>query len=48
MLINGIVKKVEEANCFFPIIDFVDVCLPVFLVISIESLGRGGVFSEPF
>ena len=48
VLINGIVKKVEEANCFFPIIDFVDVCLPVFLVISIESLGRGGVFSEPF
>ena len=31
VLINGIVKKVEEANSFFPIIDFVDVCLPVFL-----------------
>ncbi|CBK21263.2 uncharacterized protein [Blastocystis hominis] len=27
VLINGIVKKVEEANCFFPIIDFVDKAL---------------------
>ena len=31
-MINDIVKKVEEVNCFFPIIDFVDVCFPVFIV----------------
>ena len=32
VLINGIVKKVEEANCFFPIIDFVDVCFARFVM----------------
>ena len=37
MLINGIVKKVEEANCFFPIIDFVDVCFARF-VMSLRKL----------